>query len=419
MKRQLVFLVYFGLVSSFGVPFLDILQTSLYNLKVLKAIATYGSDQQLLFPLGKCSTVTANVSTAPPYEYLNASLNITGIAFLRSGAWQYAEWYLQEALQQGRARSVSGYALGAVRVFLGQDPIPVWKQVGASQRMLSIARQCTLEGNMSLAYRYYHMALDTLGPNDLAGFRQLVLFFASTQDEDAFIRSREGFLALVSPNSPDYYRTMGTVYLSRAQPAEAREYFLTLAMLNPTEADAWYYAGQAEVALGNYGQARQYFTDAIRLSPTQASPYIYIGHTFLYERKYDLAADWYHQALGIEPGNGWAMLSLAQVRMEQARYEDALNIALQVMDKDSRAHVPALAAKAAMQLGKWQQAKQLIEQAISIDTRNVTYLLQQATICEAIGEIECARRSYESVLEIEPRHSLARDRLEKSKGGLR
>jgi tetratricopeptide (TPR) repeat protein len=186
--------------------------------------------------------------------------------------------------------------------------------------------------------------------------------------------------------------------------------------MDPNDASAWYEAGQTWMADGDLIRSREAFLKAIDLKPDNPSYYIYLGHSYRIEQRFDQAENWYQSALQINPANAWALSSLADVRMAQRRYQEALDLTLRAMAYDDRAYLPAKAATALMELEDWKEARKYLAISLELEPDNLTYAQRMAVICENLQDRVCLNDIYTDILKIDPGNSLVERKLDDLKG---
>lgn len=386
---------------------------SIKNVVWLKTSAVMGPDYRLFYPFGTCkgekiSQVLSEESSKNP-----ASPYLAGLAAMRVSDFYLAEQKFQLAIQNDINVDSSASALGVVYYLDNKNPIFIWQQSDISTRYLMLGKECDIAKFNDLATTYYNYALETINLNNSKGYKQLVEFYAGTQDEERYKKALESYLKLADPNSIEYHWTLGNVFFTREDYSQAFDHFKYITSKKPNDQYAWYSTGQALVFLKEYDKAREALSKAILLDPKNVNFYIYMGHSYLYQQNYDQAAVWYEKALQIEQTSVWAMTHLMEVRIAQERYDEALLLASNAMKLNMRANIRATTAEIAIKMGNLPLARRYIEEAISLDSENIDYYHRFGLICEYLNDIACMKSAYQNILILNPDDVYAKDILNK------
>jgi len=384
---------------------------ALGNLNVLKTLAPYGVDPQLQYPLGHC-VESAIVGSSPSLTVpVNASDYLSGLVALRSGDLPRAEGHLSESVRRTDARVVGGYAMGILQHLQGKEPSAFWRD-GSGAIFLTMGKECMRIGNRALATTYYHTALQTLDTRDTNGYRDLLLFFATTADNASYERALERYQNLAAGDSIEHNWTLARAFIAHGDAGMALPHLERILVRTPDDPQAWYFKAQAQSKLHEYDEARESLREAIRNAASTPDFYVFLGHTYLYQGQVDQATEWYSQALRLDPDYSWALASLAHARLQQGRYEEANILAQNALSVDPNAATHALVSDVAVQLGDLARALEHAVQASQLDPSNADYSRRVARACIAQGELECAREAYESILAVNPQDADAKMGLE-------
>jgi tetratricopeptide (TPR) repeat protein len=391
----------------------DFLSYSLANILLYEHLMVGGSNLALFYPYGLCE-IEYKVN-----QVQDRGLPREGSAYL-DGLWRFtlgeretALLSLNRAVESEQSLVDAAFALGSVLLLSGdeQKAYNTWSQYQGSDRLLLLGRRCIADAKLEIAADYYLAALNSVSQSDLDTYRELILFFSKTSNQVAYQRAWEGFSAISERGSLDFNQTMGKVYLFQGELAKARWLLESVTEQTPGDAESWYWAGIASYKSEKYEQARDFFRKSIEIAPDQSDSYIYLGQTFAAEGDYLQAIEWYESALKIAPRDGWLFGNLAQAKMLQGRYQEAFDLALRGIEVDPRDHLPAIAARAAMKLFDWPQARDLMEKAVTLDPENLNNSLKLAEICIELEDFRCAKIAFQNVLRIDPDNSSARQGL--------
>lgn len=293
--------------------FLDRIPTfNLSNVLLIRPLIATGADERLLYPFGSCGM---EGFSGKPIEDMNLPLAnpyLMGLWFVNADEWETAAQYFAQALQMGKTVTIASYALGVARVFQGDLDAAhrEWQNGEAARRLRFLGRWCARMGDTQTAARYYQAALHSALKDDLDTYRETLLFFSATSDQESYEHSLEAFLALTQPGTLDYNQTLGRVYLFRGRFEQASELLSQAAHQAPRDGTNWYWAGVAAYKVGDYLQAKEHFLRAIALSPENVHSYLRLAETCLAMKDFDCTRSAYRDALRLEPGNPTAQQGL-------------------------------------------------------------------------------------------------------------
>lgn len=173
---------------------------------------------------------------------------------------------------------------------------------------------------------------------------------------------------------------------------------------------------QAEQAYqqGQLSEAIEYYREATELSPDDANNYVQIARLLIYEssitpgaRSTELlqeameAAD---NAILVDPFDPAGFAIKGKVFDWQGRPDQASSMILQAIDinKDyGLAH--AYLAEAYVDLTRWDQAEQAIEQAVALEPEHVDVRREYGYMFEMFGDYASAATQYEAAAQLHPR----------------
>lgn len=239
---------------------------------------------------------------------------------------------------------------------------------------------------------YHHgMALCHLAEGDLTGAEAEALVAAN-----------------LSPADPDYAILVATVYERKNIPAlaiGAYEKALAAPGHAPTASLLCSVAGLYQ-RLERYTEARDRYLQAIQVDSTYAPAFLDLGNLFRRARQYDRAALSYRRFLDLMPGNGPALLSLAEVRMELNQPGPALEAARSALAADSSsARARSLVVRAGLRSPdkpvRIEAARQFATQPDTLGWKTADWMAL-ATAQANAGDEAAALASFQEVIRLEP-----------------
>ena len=391
----------------------DFLSYSLANILLYEHLMPSGTNPDLFYPFGLCEQEFKVNQVRDQGFPRNGSAYLGGLWRFALGESETAQMNFNRALELEQSVVDASFALGVVQYVSGDEQMAynTWSQYRGSDRLLLLGRRCVADAKLGIAEDYYLAALNSISQSDLDASRELILFFAKSTNQDAYQLALEGYQALSEQGSLDFNQTMGRVYLFQGDLAEARILLESVIAQAPSDAESWYWAGVTSYRSENYERARDFFNKSIEIAPALSEAYVYLGKIHAAEGDYRQAIEWYESALEIAPRDGWLLGNMAQAQLLQGRYQEAFDLAMRGMEVDPRTHLPAIAARAAKKLGDWSQARDLMEQAVTLDPENINHGLKLAEICIELEDLRCAKNVFQNVLRIDPDNSVARQGL--------
>ncbi len=334
---------------------------------------------------------------------------------MHNGEWEQAEVMLARALTEQSHTELATYALGAVQLHQGKDPLPYWQQGDIGYRLLQLGDECAVQKNQALTDRYYHVALEVFASRrELipAEVGRLVEYFAGTADQAAFDQALAVYAEHARGDMVEYHHTLGRAYLIRKEYEQALHYLQLACAAEPDDVMICYDLARVYLELKAYDQMTAVLTQVVRREPEHVLALTMMGQGYFYQQQYNQAADWYNQALMHKPDHVQALRGLLQVRLQQERFEEAYPLALRLIELDPRAYTRILAAQAAAGRRDFDQALMWLEEGRAIDADNIELYRQQARICEEMNAPDCLRSAYTNILRLDPADRSAQQRLD-------
>lgn len=398
------------------------------SIALFKQVFVRDPDDQLLFPLGRCNAMVPLAVTVSQdgtgkndvdWRSERVSPYLIGIAYMRAQNPALSDKYLADAAARTQIVTLALHARGVLAWKQGRqaDAYAFWRQAGTAHYFVAVGTSCLTRGYVDAADRYFSLALNSMPADDLAGYQVLVKYFSERGDRTATERSLAAYLALDPSISKDHYLLLSRAYLLLNRFSDAQQSIAQLVELALDDAEAWYVAGMLAYDQKDFTLARDTWQHALALAPGRLDTYIYMGNSYLLQQEMDEAYNWYARGLTVAPENSWSLVNMANVRLAQRRFRETLDLAVRATAVDKGAHIPSLAAQAAVGLQDWATARSWIEQAIRIGPNDVNYHILRAQICQSSGDSACARAAYRQVLELDPNNTEARDALHQLEGG--
>lgn len=182
----------------------------------------------------------------------------------------------------------------------------------------------------------------------------------------------------MEPNQPELYLDLARLLIYDSQPERGLEMARQALIRQPENARAWALLGLAYDWLGLTGQAVAYCQHAVELDPTLPEAYAYLAEAYIDDGQWSAANATIATAARLAPDNVDVLRNQAYVLENQGNYYGAM--------EGYREALPA--------------NDMILQLYLSIG-RNAG----------ALGDLVRARQAYESAVDVDPNHALARDRL--------
>jgi serine/threonine-protein kinase len=220
------------------------------------------------------------------------------------------------------------------------------------------------------------------------------------QAERAYRRAAE-----LRPNDWSAHNQLGSFLLARGRHAEARESFVRVTELAPDNVFGWNNLGSSEWAQGRAEEARRAWQASVRIADN-ATAHSNLGTLAYFQERYAEAARAFEEAVKLREGDHrlWANLSAAlhwagEGEKARAACERVLQLAereRQVMPRDAR--LLARMADCHARLGRAQQARSLLAEALALAPQDTRVMLTAGVVYEQLGDREPALRWISSAL---------------------
>ena len=199
-------------------------------------------------------------------------------------------------------------------------------------------------------------------------------------------------------NFPAAHAALGMAHLRLRQFPAARSALEKGVSMGPT---VQVYLGMAYEKLGEAERALEVYQDAIASAPGFFASHQYRGSLLLKQGRLDEARKHLQKAVDLQPNLPDAHLSLARIQFEQGDRSAALATLERAQDhaSDPSADFEHGLGILLGLLGRHEQAREALEQAVRKNPDHIQYLLELATMLQQMGDHAAAAESIEGALE--------------------
>ncbi|MBI3312422.1 MAG: tetratricopeptide repeat protein [Candidatus Omnitrophica bacterium] len=210
------------------------------------------------------------------------------------------------------------------------------------------------------------------------------------------------------PDSPVLHFTIGVLYAKAEQWEDAIR-----SLRRAVELDSGYLEARLALAVslelgGRVDEARNEFLNALKLEPANTTLIYYLAQISRRLGDLDQTAEWLGRYLSFKPRDPEAHLELALVRIEQGRWQEAVETLRAVLDSRSSGLVTAqfwMVLGMAYESGRqFEAAEEAYGQAARSAPQAVEPLLHLIALLHREGKLEEAQQAGQKALEIEPDH---------------
>ncbi len=248
----------------------------------------------------------------------------------------------------------------------------------------------------------------------------------------------------------ELYFCLGTVTAGQGRAGEAMAHYEHALRIRPDFADAHHNWGAALNEQGKLDEAVRHYQEALRLDPNRHDTYVNLAFVRDQQGKTEEARGYLQKALQLEPNDSMAHNNLGFMLLKQGRLGGAdgaiehLNEALRINPGYAKARQnlnTALARKeeyekavdhygevlrlqpnapggytnlvsALVSLGRIDEAVERCAEALTANSQNADALYALAFALESGDRLQEALEAYEALLQFDPNHAQARQRLE-------
>src|SRR5581483_7845672 len=153
------------------------------------------------------------------------------------------------------------------------------------------------------------------------------------------------------------------------------------------------------------GEARQVYLKAIEANPKEIIPYLGLGTVELQRNRLDEAESWLRKAEALQPKHAAVLLALGRLEVVRKNYPRAvalLEAARAAPEGEKSSILYGTLGNAYVQLERWDDAVETLEQALLRQRKNSAWRLLQARALTRLGRTREAELRYREVMAMEP-----------------
>ena len=249
-----------------------------------------------------------------------------------------------------------------------------------------------------------------------AGFQRNDFTYGVAMFQHGYLdQAEESFKQVVAakPRNAEAYYNLGTLYLRRKSPRDARRYLEQAIDLQPNYPEAWNNLGMIAAQEGHGEEAIRNFQHSLELRPNYAVALVNLGNLYRRQGNNDDARKLLTDALASEPNDPEANYSMGMLYARQDQLQDAL----QYLEK--AVSVRPDYADALNNLGvlyireqRYPDAEARLKTCIRVAPNFDQAYLNLARLYVLLHEDDRAKEVLHSLLQIQPDHKMAQQALE-------
>jgi len=313
-----------------------------------------------------------------------------------------AEDVLRAALQRGQRAPEIFHALGVLYLRHNQFR-------GAADALFIETKlnPKSVQGHIKLATAYAYIgrsaeavqAFETarkLDPNNLDVYLGLAFLNNSSERYPYAVQYLKEYIQRAEQPGPGY-ALLSRVYLNMRQYEEAVEAGEKASAAMPGNPNVWYNLGQAysyRPGGKDLDKAARAFERAVQLKPDFGYAHFELGRVYTRQRRFDEAIQQYRAATRYEPLQGKHFYQLGRLLLQQGQREEG-----EKAIRRSQFLIPLN-----------QRETQLMDK-ITANPRDPRNIFELGQVYKKIGNYVRAKASFETVLQLDPRHPRARQEL--------
>jgi len=213
-------------------------------------------------------------------------------------------------------------------------------------------------------------------------------------------------------HTPLAFRLMGMAQAGQKDFTRAKVAYEQFLELAPEDAEAPYYLGTAEISLQETSAALQHFEQSLELNPSYLEPLSAISVVYASQQRLGAAVDRVvAQISRIEPSAPHQLLlgQLYQASNQLDKAETAFRTSVELRPSLTAGY--ARLAGLYTQSNRGPQAIDEMELGLEHNPDDVSLMMMKGVLLQSEGDPDAARTTYESLLEIDPRHAAAANNL--------
>jgi tetratricopeptide (TPR) repeat protein len=232
----------------------------------------------------------------------------------------------------------------------------------------------------------------------------------------------------INPRRADVYTVMGQVSLTEGKFEEAIGYWRKALDIQSQLTEVHSNIGHALMILGKRDEAIGEFEQEIQISPNSSLTYFLLGQAYLQDKEYEKARENYEMAIKINPEHANAYYGLATIctklgnhdkakryseRFKKLKAESRKDLKGRKILYDDFVETQKLAALTYIEagqmyrdVGKLDQAEELLKQAAGLDPENSACLLELASLYQKNGQPLKALQILKKISEIKPENAI-------------
>ncbi|KAL9982715.1 hypothetical protein ACROYT_G004793 [Oculina patagonica] len=211
----------------------------------------------------------------------------------------------------------------------------------------------------------------------------------------------------LEPNNGDAYNNYAVFLGNRGRTAESLTNYNTALQLNPNHTVALVNMGRQLRAAGNIPESEQAYRRALSIK-REPSTLQLLGVLYYHNKQLREAELAWKQALDLEPSSVETRSNYAILLGQTNRLNKAVSIlkSLVLDDPQNIGHYKTLAGMYA-QYGQFDEALQVIAQALSLHENDTDLYFQQGNLYKDLNNMQQAKNSFKMAVQLDPEHASA------------
>lgn len=215
------------------------------------------------------------------------------------------------------------------------------------------------------------------------------------------------------PQDPEAYYNLGTLYLRKNSPAEARQYLEQTIKLRPNYPEAWNNLGMLAAQQGQAEDAIRNFKESLRLRPSYAIALANLGNLYRRQGSFEEAEKLLRRALAITPDDPEVNYSLGMLFARLEKFDQAEQLLLTALTlrpdyPDALNNLGVLYVRERRNSHAEEKFQECIRVAPDFDQP----YLNLARLYALQDEKQKAREVLRALLQKQPQHKVAQQELE-------
>ncbi len=335
------------------------------------------------------------------------TLNNLATSYATQQKLDLAEQAFRQTLRLEPRNRTANYNLGLILLATHKPKQAIkaleFVQPPDSSTMLNLTKAFLRAGNTSQGLQSAQ-TLSTRNPKDVKIHFSLGVILASEQKYGPAIHEFELADAL-KPQTFEILHDLGQAYLRNNEPAKAQPVLEQAIQLEPDSADTLYFLALAMSDQRKDVEALELLVRARKLSPENTDILLLLARVSMKQSFYEDAIPLLNEAIKIDPRRADLHATLGESYFTVGKVPEAFEEFKSLLELDPSARSYAFMGLYYRHLGRFDEAKQYLNQGLKADANNLPILFNLGFIAKKQGDYARAEQYFGRALRLDPNYA--------------